>query len=76
MKKLISFFLLAALMLSLLPCAALAAGAPTLTVQAAEAQPGDTVTLAVELSGNPGINYIRFPIVYDADRLELLNITC
>jgi len=75
MKRLLSILLLAAMLLTIAPCAASAEGAVGLTVSTAEALPGETVELIVELTGNPGINSMQFTAEYDTQRLELKEIT-
>ena len=45
--------------------AATAAAAPSIAVSGASAAPGETVTLNVQLSGNPGLVAARFAIDYD-----------
>ena len=74
MKKLIAC-LLAALMLGFaaLPLSAAAAGA-AVTVESKTAAAGDTVTLTLQLSGNPGIAYLRLT-VDAADQLTLTGAT-
>lgn len=51
-----------------------ATGVPTITVSSVTAAPGDTVTLNVALSNNPGINTFSFGFDYDETRLNLTNV--
>lgn len=70
MKKFLS---LLAVILALTVClgmAAYAADDAAVAVSGATGAPGDTVTLTVSLTSNPGIAYLKLPIQYDADRLE------
>ena len=50
--------------------------APKLTVEAVKAQPGQTVTLTVALSGNPGITGMYFGFDYDKTLLTLEDYSC
>lgn len=45
----------------------------TITVSSAEALPGDTITINVEISDNPGIMAMAFCITYDSDALTFKN---
>ena len=47
---------------------------PTITVSSANAAPGETVTLNVALSNNPGINTFSFGFDYDETRLSLTDV--
>lgn len=73
MKKLL------ALVLSLLCICSLAqftasAESGTITVPAVTAKAGDTVTMTLSLSGNPGIVAMRFLLDYDATALTLTEV--
>lgn len=72
-RKLLSV-VLAMIMILSMTTIAFAAGEPTVTVSSAAAMPGDTVTLDVALSGNPGINTFSFGFQYDTARLSLTNV--
>ena len=48
---------------------------PTITVSSATATQGETVTLNVSLSNNPGINTFSLGFDYDTSKLNLLNVT-
>ena len=72
-KKLLSV-LLAMMMLLSITTVAFAAGTPTVTVSSATAAPGETVTLNVALSNNPGINTFSFGFDYDTTRLNLTDV--
>ena len=74
MAKRITSVLLAILMLMLMTTSAFAAGTPTATVSSASSAPGETVTLNVALSNNPGINTFSFGFDYDTSRLNLTNV--
>lgn len=47
------------------------AATPKITVSEAQAQPGDSVDLMINISDNPGITSIDFNIIYDSSQLEL-----
>ena len=49
--------------------------APKISVSSATGAPGETVTLDVSLSNNPGINSFALSFVYDTSALELLSVT-
>lgn len=49
---------------------------PKLTVEAVKAQPGQTVTLTVTISGNPGITGMYFGFDYDKTLLTLEDYSC
>ena len=71
--KLISVVLVCVMLTTLfLPVAN--AAAPTLTVGSASAKPGETVSVPVTVSGNPGINSFSLAFDYDASQLNLTNV--
>lgn len=73
MKKLSTLILIAALMLSLMPCAF--ADSPKLTVSpVGNVKPGDEFTVTVTMSGNPGIAVAQIDILYDKTVLERTSI--
>lgn len=53
---------------------AFAAGTPTITISSASVAPGETVTLNVSLSDNPGINTFSLGFSYDETRLSLTDV--
>ena len=59
-------------LLASFPMTVLAAGAG-LTVSSVEAMPGETVTLSVIMTGNPGFCYLKVNYTFDADKLEFVN---
>ena len=74
MRKIAAFVLLVLFCVTLLPCRFLSAeNGAELSLTEAEAAPGDTVTVEVKLSGNPGINSLKIKIGYDAAKLTLLS---
>ena len=75
MKKALSL-LLAIVMVMGLGVTALAADKATVTVEtaAAEAKPGDEVTLKVDLANNPGFAALGAFVDYDHEKLELVSI--
>ncbi len=58
-------------LLTWLTTASLAAGTATLAVSSAEAAPGETVTLTVSLSDNPGYAAFNMTVDFDETRLEM-----
>lgn len=74
MKKIISILLAVVLAMTTIQFA-IAAGTPTITVSSATADPGDTVSLKVSLSNNPGINTFSLGFNYDMTRLSLTGVT-
>lgn len=72
-KKIITILLAVMIALSTVTVA-FAAGTPTITVSSATAEQGETVTLNVALSDNPGINTFSFGFDYDETRLNLTNV--
>ena len=58
-------------LLAAFPLTALAAGAG-LTVPSVAANPGETVTLSVAMTGNPGFSYLKVNYTYDADKLTFV----
>ena len=72
-KKTISILLLLMILFSnVLPVSA--KGSPTITVSSATAKPGETITLSVNMSNNPGINTFSFGFSYDNSRLTLVDV--
>lgn len=74
MTKKIMAALLSVLMIFSVVSIAFAAGNPTITVSSTTAKPGDTVTLNVAFSNNPGINTFSLDFDYDTTRLELKDV--
>ena len=74
MTRKIMAALLTVLMIFSVVSIAFAAGNPTITVSSADAKPGDTVTLNVAFSNNPGINTFSLSFDYDTTRLALKNV--
>ena len=62
-------------LLSFLPVAHCFAASPTISVGTAAGMPGDTVTVPVRISGNPGINTFSLGFTYDSRKLTLVNVT-
>ena len=73
-KRLLSLLLAAAMSLSL-SITAFAAGA-TLTINAPETLPkaGETFTVTVDLSGNPGFSALQFTLAYDESVMDCTQI--
>ena len=72
-KKILSVVLAVMILLSA-TMIAYAAGTPTVTVNFATAKPGETVTLNVSISSNPGINTFSLSFDYDKNVLELISV--
>lgn len=64
--RIISVILILLLLLSTVPMTAFAAKKPTITVDTIEANPGDTVTINISISGNTGIAGALIGISYDS----------
>ncbi len=62
----------AALLIFTLLCGfpATAVTAPTITVSSVSAMPGDSVTIDIKISNNPGIMAMAFCITYDSDSFQ------
>ncbi len=70
MKRIASFIFSLALLvtsISQLAVSALAAESPTITCTSKECNPGDTVSIEVNLSNNPGIMYLEITPTYSAE---------
>ena len=72
-KKITAIILTVLIALSMFTIA-FAAGTPTITVSSATAEPGETITLNVSLSNNPGINTFSLAFDYDASKLNLTSV--
>ena len=72
-KQITALLLCLALIIIGLPRAARAAGeaVPVITLSEATAKPGEDVTVAVDLSENPGLMVMLFQVSYDHSRLLL-----
>ena len=70
MKKLISFIVIAAMLIGCFTVGAIASGTPTMTVSSENAKPGDTVTVKFSIANNPGVMALSVPVSYDTARLE------
>lgn len=73
-KRVLSLILAAVFVFSSLPVA-FAANDPTITVASKTAAPGDSITLDVVISNNPGINTFSLGFTYDTTRLLLNGVT-
>lgn len=73
LKKVLSIILAAVLMFTMVPFV-FAAAKPKLTVSSATANPGDTITLSVAISNNPGINSFTLGFSYDETKLKLKDV--
>ena len=74
-KRIIACFIVFILTVTAFSNTVLAAGTPTITVGSITAEKGDTVTLDVSISNNPGINTFVLGFDYDTTRLNLSNVT-
>ena len=73
MKKIIALIFTIALILSICAFSVSAAGTGSLSMTGAEGKQGDTVTVAVNLSNNPGLITMKFAVSYPGD-LELTKV--
>ena len=76
MKKVLTAFLVLALMLGVVAVTAGAAGTGSASLSAGttEVQPGDTFTVKFNITGNPGIFGLTYTPSYDTSRLKLLKM--
>lgn len=74
MKKIFSVLVAAAMLMTLCAFGISAADEPTMTVSTVTAERGQTVTLDVVVSGNPGMNAAILKPVYDETALELVSM--
>lgn len=74
MKKIFSVLVAAAMLMTLCAFGISAADEPTMTVTTVTAERGQTVTLDVVVSGNPGMNAAALKPVYDETALELVSM--
>ena len=74
MKRKMAGCLLALLLALLLPKAARAAEAPNVSVQSAAAEAGETVTIAVVLSGNTGFADLSLAVDFDQRAMQLIAV--
>lgn len=68
-KKIISI-LLCLILIAAIGVTALAATTPNISLSNVKAMPGDTVTIDISISNNPGIMAMSFCITYDSDAFE------
>ena len=62
MRRVFSFVIVIALALSCLSVASFASDEPAIMVSTTTAKPGDTVSVTVTMSNNPGIVNLTIPI--------------
>lgn len=67
MKKILSFIVALAMLCTVFVGSAYAADCLTFTLSSATAQPGETVTLTMEISNNPGITALGVSIAYPSE---------
>lgn len=71
LKKLITILLSVAICISLcITVSAEGSGTPTIKLSNVSAMPGDSVTINIDISNNPGIMAIAFCVTYDKDAFE------
>lgn len=75
MKKIVAFLLVAALLCVSVPFSVVAADTPTVTVGSTSGVAGETVSVPVVISGNPGIVSMYLSLEYDTTRLALASVT-
>lgn len=72
MKRILSLLTVTVILIALFSGYAFADGTPTLSVSdGGEAEPGDEISLTVDISDNPGIAAFTMTVTYDEERLEL-----
>lgn len=74
-KKTLTTVLILTLILSCMPLGAgqaFAAQTPRIAISTAQAQPGDSVDLTIQIADNPGITSLDFSVQYDAAQFELV----
>ena len=76
MKKMLSAILVLTLMIGVMAVTASAAGAGTVQFDpnVNEAQPGDTITVKLNVVSNPGVMFFSYTPIYDTARLELVSM--
>lgn len=74
MKKILSILMAAAMLMTLCVFGISAADEPTMTVSTASAERGQTASVDVVVSGNPGMNAAVLKPVYDTAALELVSM--
>lgn len=76
-RKIISIFLVALMLSSMLPTTVFAATAPKVTAASVEKEmiAGETVDVDVVLSDNPGITGGNMKIEFEKNKLKLINVT-
>ena len=76
MKKLIALLCIAVLLCTSTVCvfAIVENGQAVFTVDRVTGNSGDTVTVKINLTNNPGIMALRFTVSYDASRLEIISV--
>ena len=75
MKKVISFLVILVVLCGVLAVPVSAAGSGSLRMGTAEGNPGDTVTLHVDLNSNPGLVTMTIRVSYDTSVLQLINVS-
>lgn len=73
MKKIISIILAIILSVLSLECVSFAVGKGKIEAESKECKPGETVEVAINISGNPGIIAAKFSIEYDKTKLKLID---
>ena len=76
MKKIGTFLLaLCMALVMLLPGTSVLAADPQISLVEVSGQPGDEITVDVQMTGNPGLAYLKIRVGYDASELTLLSVT-
>ena len=70
-KLTISLLLIVSVLTALFPMTAFAAE-PRISVRSAEAAPGDTLTVSVNITGNTGFSYLKLRYTYDQTKLTFV----
>ncbi len=74
MKKLLSFVMVVAMLMSVCAFGVFAADEPTMTVSSATVNKGEEFTLTVDVANNPGFTAATLSFEYDKEALELVSV--
>ena len=75
MKKAISLLAVFLLLCSIAASASATGGGGAAVVSGASGAPGDTVSVTVNITSNPGVMFIKITPSYDSEKLELVSLS-